>query len=394
MDRPDSGKYREELIKAIHKTFVEFVDPSHFMIFQRSSHDLLTKADKEEVEKLLQSKGETHAADLLLIKLSNHPGWFQCVLDVLRSDDMKRKHAADEMESQKRQLDLRLSKNQQVQEHISMVYAKQEVKSDFELGASKRQDQSDDSCSEISDRNLTEVKGRYSEGLLDTSNVSSAQGNHPSAIKGSYGLDTTEETELGACVRNLSMGRKTALRSQSQQSRKQNSSKRVVIQTEEVKARNHTRVTQVAPPKQRLAGVHGEEYDFNQREVKESLGNMDGWLDVLTDEEVYLFMDSKKEEDGHYLLWYWERKRRPAICVTCKMKLKVFTIHKKPMKNNKTQVDFYFIYKRQRREKTLEEIVKYHIQNGVQQDASTSGVSPIVKFSHPVVVAQTELMYE
>lgn len=120
--------------------------------------------------------------------------------------------------------------------------------------------------------------------------------------------------------------------------------------------------------------------DFSYVETLESLKDIPGWYRFLNDKRVRQIFKSilARGLDGHYLIWFWEKMKRPAICVSHNNAIETFVIHRRPSTLPDYMYDYYI--EKSQRKQSLKETVLYHIKNGISKDDTT-----VVLLKTPIV---------
>ncbi|KAH9507998.1 hypothetical protein Btru_052547 [Bulinus truncatus] len=117
----------KELSQRIRETFTRHVIPGNVLhVFNKYDRLVLTQNDIEKVKAWCNNHGNIEAANELLNRLIIYKDWFRCLLKVLRDEDVKLGHVADEFQ----QIFERLKEesNQELEADVAEMVAQEESK--------------------------------------------------------------------------------------------------------------------------------------------------------------------------------------------------------------------------------------------------------------------------
>lgn len=116
-------------------------------------------------------------------------------------------------------------------------------------------------------------------------------------------------------------------------------------------------------PSLSVAITDSPQKDFTDVFVAGELCQLPGWVAYSEETAVMDLLKPRLHEDGHYVIWYWMLAKRPTICVTHKRKLLTFVVHKSSSQDLYSCM--FYINKRQKKIRSLRDLIKYHLEFGV-----------------------------
>ncbi|XP_059150499.1 uncharacterized protein LOC131937246 [Physella acuta] len=296
-------EYSSHLRRAISDTFINFIIPNNVIhIIHRYNLSVLTERDIENVRSCEHNRGPKDANELLLERLHKYDGWFECLIKVLRDPDVKLPHVAEAMLETKKNLDQTLAKK-----GIENLKIKGSSKptNDFSLSST-----SQDSTG-LKQSEADPVEATYPDGHTP---------------KTSYNPMTADNMPRAQAASQSPKDGPTQKR--------------------------HN-VTSNKPDR-----------DFTEQEVQ-VLAGFKGWDPDITETQVVQKLTPCLMYDGHFILWYWKTKKRPAISVIDKKQIKTLLVHKKPDPQDQSKVSYY-INKNGTYKTNLKEILDHHFNEGVE----------------------------
>ncbi|XP_005098991.1 uncharacterized protein LOC101854413 [Aplysia californica] len=135
----------------------------------------------------------------------------------------------------------------------------------------------------------------------------------------------------------------------------------------------------------RIDQHHGSAFDFTLEETEAALRNVRGWHKQIQEKDIWLRLSPFRQESGRYILWFWPRRKRPALCITHNGKVKTYTFHKTPEKGSSSKLVSYYMYKSQHKSKSLKDLVEYHLENGFVDENDKTLEDKTVRLSSPVL---------
>ncbi|KAI8782237.1 tyrosine-protein kinase Fer [Biomphalaria glabrata] len=334
-------EYRKRLVQKIHTAFETTVLPLNVLyVFQKYDPNVLTAKDIDQIKTCCNNKGNIEGASLLLDFLSRYAGWFKCLLSVLQDPNVKQAFLANQLQAMKDELD---------QELLTKKYLKEPLPQQESFWAERRPPISELSPSNPSmslEHDSPTVNTRSNDNYIDPVDPDYSQ-----TVRGAEALDEGAGLALN---RSLSEGGFPALAGGRALDKK-------------------VKVVSDIP-----------ERNFTEKEVVDAIGGFSGWHPDIEDREVLHLLKRNVGTPGQYILWFWRNKKRPAICVTHDGEVKTLIVHKRPDSRDPKKVDYYFINKAEKICKTLEDIVQFHLDNGVE-DLSKKPSHVKIMFKNPIL---------
>lgn len=116
-------------------------------------------------------------------------------------------------------------------------------------------------------------------------------------------------------------------------------------------------------PSLSVAITDSPQKDFAEAFVAGELCQLPGWVAYSEETAVMDLLKPRLHENGHYIIWYWMLAKRPTVCVTHKKKLLTFVVHKSSSQDPYNCM--FYINKRQKKIRSLRDLIKYHLEFGV-----------------------------
>ncbi|CAL1537491.1 unnamed protein product [Lymnaea stagnalis] len=336
MSRASVGNDRH-LENLIRHYFEKMVIPGNVLaVFHKYDHNVLTDRDISKVRAQATNHGDHEGAACLLNCLVVYKDWFPCLLNVLRDSDVKLSHVADLFEEATLEPDTASLATESVSSSPPSEFAPpppnspKDLQNDFTLESKK----------------------------TSTANVDRSPPRTP------FGKSMATDDCADHCVQATNEDYETP--------RQLNPLQSVTIIRGARKALSQAKVTSNKP-----------ERNFTKDEATLAMRLLPGFHPRIIEKDIFTKLRPLKDKDGHYILWYWEDKKRPALCVTHEGEIKTLLVHKKPDPVDKTRVSFYYINKNEHQDKDLTKLIETNIERGVM-DVTQTPKNVKIRFLNPV----------
>lgn len=416
-------QYCEALKQKIESQFVFYVKPMQFLMHVGKYSDrLITECDRDEIDAKTAAKGDKIGASLLLSRLITRQNWFDCTMQVLRDPALKQDYAAGVLEKIKEEFDKEYLKSFDTSKLAAAEQNQRPIKSDFSL-----RPQNPSTSSLLSDGLPKENKDEYSSNSRkenDAKQVSDSSSNVVFQL-GNTSSGVSEESDFDRRMKALQNIYMNQERPSSNTNTNENYETLGAVggdcpymplkdDTQSYSGASPDPQPPLLPQRTYLDYKMSDEeieqkimelvrsdlkkmelekrdphrdpmHDFTLEETEAALGSCDGWRGSIKETDIFGLMSPFLRKDpGRYIVWFWAKRKRPAICVIHNNKLKTFTIHKKEEKKENRW--FYYIYQSQYTDYCLTSLLKHHIAEGFYTEEKNSSTEndKFVRMTNPV----------